>query len=52
MATFGFDRWFDMALESQAEVPFVVLVKDAGRVVSVPERRADAPAGRDRLDVA
>jgi len=26
MATFGFDRWFDMALESQTEVPFVVLV--------------------------
>ncbi len=26
MATFGFDRWFDMALESEREVPFVVLV--------------------------
>jgi RimJ/RimL family protein N-acetyltransferase len=27
MAPFGFERWFDMALESKAEVPFVVLVK-------------------------
>ena len=26
MATFGFDRWFDLALESEREVPFVVLV--------------------------
>jgi RimJ/RimL family protein N-acetyltransferase len=26
MATFGFDRWFDMALESDREVPFVVVV--------------------------
>src|SRR5579871_5768495 len=25
MATFGFDRWFDMALESEREVPFVVI---------------------------
>src|SRR3954452_10298353 len=25
MATFGFDRWFDMALETQTEVPFVVI---------------------------
>jgi N-acetyltransferase len=26
MYTFGFDRWFDLALESESEVPFVVLV--------------------------
>jgi RimJ/RimL family protein N-acetyltransferase len=26
MATFGFDRWFDLALDSTSEVPFVVLV--------------------------
>jgi len=26
MGTFGFDRWFDLALESAAEIPFVVLV--------------------------
>lgn len=26
MYTLGFDRWFDLALESEAEVPFVVLV--------------------------
>jgi RimJ/RimL family protein N-acetyltransferase len=29
MATFGFDRWFDMALETQTEVPFVVVVNGA-----------------------
>ena len=26
MYTFGFDRWFDLALETQTDVPFVVLV--------------------------
>jgi N-acetyltransferase len=26
MGTFGFDRWFDMALGSASEIPFVVLV--------------------------
>ena len=26
MGTFGFDRWFDLALETEKEVPFVVLV--------------------------
>jgi RimJ/RimL family protein N-acetyltransferase len=26
MESFGFDRWFDLALETQKEVPFVVLV--------------------------
>jgi N-acetyltransferase len=26
MYTFGFDRWFDLAVESESEVPFVVLV--------------------------
>jgi RimJ/RimL family protein N-acetyltransferase len=26
MYTFGFDRWFDLALESQTDIPFVVLV--------------------------
>ena len=31
MATFGFDRWFDLALESEREVPFVVLVGRARR---------------------
>lgn len=31
MYTFGFDRWFDLALSSEAEVPFVVQV--AGRPV-------------------
>jgi N-acetyltransferase len=29
MATFGFDRWFDMALETQTEVPFVVIAGGA-----------------------
>jgi RimJ/RimL family protein N-acetyltransferase len=29
MATFGFDRWFDMALETQTEVPFVVIANGA-----------------------
>jgi RimJ/RimL family protein N-acetyltransferase len=29
MATFGFDRWFEMALETQTEVPFVVVVNGA-----------------------
>jgi RimJ/RimL family protein N-acetyltransferase len=29
MGTFGFDRWFDLALETETDVPFVVLV--AGR---------------------
>ena len=29
MATFGFDRWFDMALETETEVPFVVVVGGA-----------------------
>ena len=28
MYTFGFDRWFDLALETQTDVPFVVLVGD------------------------
>ena len=44
MYTFGFDRWFDMALGSETEVPFVVLV--GGREVGssrylnvVPEHR-------------
>jgi N-acetyltransferase len=44
MYSFGFDRWFDLALASEAEVPFVVLV--AGREVGssrylniVPEHR-------------
>lgn len=44
MYTFGFDRWFDMALASEAEVPFVVLA--GGREVGssrylnvVPEHR-------------
>lgn len=27
MYTFGFDRWFDMALGSETEVPFVVIVE-------------------------
>jgi RimJ/RimL family protein N-acetyltransferase len=31
MATFGFDRWFDMALEAEREVPFVVLVDGTPR---------------------
>jgi N-acetyltransferase len=31
MATFGFDRWFDLALESEKELPFVVLVDGAPR---------------------
>src|SRR4051812_28632709 len=26
MAAFGFDRWFDMAVETEREVPFVVVV--------------------------
>ena len=26
MGTFGFDRWFDLALETEKEVPFVVVV--------------------------
>jgi N-acetyltransferase len=44
MYTFGFDRWFDMALASAAEVPFVVLVegREAGssRYLNiVPEHR-------------
>ncbi|MGZ4290176.1 MAG: GNAT family N-acetyltransferase [Gaiellaceae bacterium] len=26
MATFGFDRWFDLALESEQDLPFVVVV--------------------------
>jgi pantothenate kinase type III len=32
MYSFGFDRWFDLALESDREVPFVVVVdgKPAG----------------------
>ena len=35
------------------EVPFVVVVDGrAGRLVALPERRAVAPARRDRLDVA
>jgi N-acetyltransferase len=29
MATFGFDRWFDMAIETQTEVPFVVIANGA-----------------------
>jgi RimJ/RimL family protein N-acetyltransferase len=29
METFGFDRWFDMALETETEVPFVVVVGGA-----------------------
>ncbi len=44
MYTFGFDRWFDMALGSESEVPFVVIV--GGREVGssrylniVPEHR-------------
>src|SRR5579872_5405648 len=44
MYSLGFDRWFDIALETQAEVPFVVLV--GGREVGssrylniVPEHR-------------
>ena len=32
MATFGFDRWFDMALETQTEVPFVVHRRTARRL--------------------
>ena len=28
MYTFGFDRWFDLALETQTDIPFVVLVGD------------------------
>jgi N-acetyltransferase len=28
LATFGFDRWFDMALETETDVPFVVVVDD------------------------
>jgi RimJ/RimL family protein N-acetyltransferase len=28
MATFGFERWFDLALRTETEVPFVVLVGD------------------------
>jgi N-acetyltransferase len=31
MGTFGFERWFDLGLESSVEIPFVVLV--AGRPV-------------------
>ena len=44
MYSFGFDRWFDLALASEAEVPFVVVV--GGREVGssrylnvVPEHR-------------
>ncbi len=29
MYTLGFDRWFDLALASETEVPFVVHVDDA-----------------------
>ena len=53
MYSLGFDRWFDLALETETEVPFVVHVD--GRPVGssrYPERRAVPQAGRDRLDVA
>ncbi|HEY6962756.1 MAG TPA: GNAT family protein [Gaiellaceae bacterium] len=31
MGSFGFDRWFDVALEAEREVPFVVLVDGVER---------------------
>jgi len=47
MGTFGFDRWYDMALESETEVPFVALVGDrpvgSSRYLNVepPHRRLE-----------
>jgi RimJ/RimL family protein N-acetyltransferase len=44
MYTFGFDRWFDLALESQTDVPFVVVV--GGRPVGSTRYLNIEPAHR------
>jgi RimJ/RimL family protein N-acetyltransferase len=48
MATFGFDRWFDLALENDREVPFVVLVDGVPRGSS---RYLNIEAAHHRLEI-
>jgi RimJ/RimL family protein N-acetyltransferase len=48
MATFGFDRWFDLALENDREVPFVVLVDGLPRGSS---RYLNIEAAHRRLEI-
>lgn len=48
MATFGFDRWFDLALENDREIPFVVLV---GGVPRGSSRYLNIEAAHRRLEI-
>ena len=48
LATFGFDRWFDLALENDREVPFVVLVDGVPRGSS---RYLNIEAAHRRLEI-